>query len=83
MESNHFLILLEDAVSEANLQFKLPEEQEEFYAAMNGGEAFSALSGIQERLRIWRKHGHEFKTADEALDGMWQELHDQTEDLHF
>ena len=68
-------------MSKATLEFDLPEEREEFHRACAGGEAFSALEGISSQVRSWRKHGHSFKTADEALDAVWQYIIDETQGL--
>ena len=52
----------------AILEFNLPEEQEEFTQASTARSMFSVLWDFSQDLRSWLKHGHPFKTADEALE---------------
>ena len=60
----------------ATLEFNLPEEAAEFYLATNSAKLALEVSGIRERLRSWLKHGHEFKTPDDALIAVRNELLD-------
>lgn len=50
------------------LRFDLPEEEEEFQLAQTGGSWRACLDRIKEQLRSWTKYGHEFQTADQALE---------------
>lgn len=52
----------------ATLEFDLPQESVEHYEAVNGTAFRVALQGVDERLRMWLKHGHEFESADGALE---------------
>jgi hypothetical protein len=52
----------------AKLEYNLPEDQSQFDAACKAIDLRSAVSDFDHELRDWIKHGHNFKTADEALD---------------
>jgi hypothetical protein len=52
----------------AKLEYNLPEDQSLFDAACKATDLRSAVSDFDNELRDWIKHGHNFKTADEALD---------------
>lgn len=52
----------------ATLEYTLPEETHEFEIACNGGKYRAIVSEIKESLRTWKKHGHDFKDADHAVD---------------
>lgn len=54
----------------ATLEFNLPEEAHEFKVASNAANLEIAIVHIREQIRRWQKHGHEFKTPDEALEGV-------------
>lgn len=56
------------------LEFNLPEEEYEFQIASKANNAHWALRSIDERLRTWLKHGHQFKDADDAVRGIRDEL---------
>jgi hypothetical protein len=51
----------------AKLEYNLPEDQSQFDAACKAIDLRSAVSDFDNELRDWIKHGHNFKTADEAL----------------
>ena len=68
-------------MSKATLEFNLPEEQQDFYRASKGNEAFCALEDIRQPIRDWLKHGHDFKTADEALEAVFALYHEAVEGL--
>lgn len=61
----------------ATLNFKLPEETPEYKDAIHGGDWKSIVYEVSMFLRNKLKHGHEYKTADEALeavrDALWDE----------
>lgn len=40
-----------------------------------------ALLAIRERVRAWRKHGHDFKSADAALDEVYALIIDEMQGL--
>lgn len=48
--------------------FKLPEEESQFNDCRYGGKYKAALQEIDNTLRNYQKHGHKFKSADEAID---------------
>jgi hypothetical protein len=52
----------------AILEFDLPEEQLEFETANNAQNMKGLVWDFGEQLRGWDKHGHNFKTADDAVD---------------
>jgi hypothetical protein len=52
------------------LVFRLPEEKTEFDNASHGQEYAVACFEFDQTLRSWAKHGHTFKNADEAIDGI-------------
>ena len=54
----------------ALLVFKLPENQEEYFLAVNGGRYHAALWQIDQQCRSWLKHAHSFQTAEEALEAV-------------
>ena len=61
----------------ATLEFNLPEETTEYKRANQSQDMFAAIFHFSERLRSYRKYGHDFKTADEALDAINTLLHDE------
>ena len=52
----------------ATLEFTLPEENQEHRTALNGMNYRCALSKIREQIRQRLKHGHQLKSADDALE---------------
>lgn len=64
----------------ATLTFTLPNEEVEHHAAVHGMAYRNALSDIRQSIRGKMKHGHEFKTADEALEYVRQVVQDALED---
>ena len=56
----------------AKLEFTLPMESAEHHSALRGMEYRSALDSIRIELRGLTKHGHKFKSANEALEHMQQ-----------
>ena len=61
----------------ATLEFNLPEEREEYKRANQSQDMFTAIFDFSEKLRSYRKYGHDFKTADEALDAINVLLHEE------
>lgn len=53
----------------AILEFNLPEDADDFTLAKDGHGWYCAMFELDQWLRDRLKHGHEFKTADEALQG--------------
>lgn len=60
----------------ACLEFTLPEEATEHLWAVHAPQLAASLCDLDEALRTWLKHGHEFKTADEALQACRDHLMD-------
>ena len=58
----------------AKLEFKLPDDQYQFDLCRKAGELQDELNWIHTQVRSWRKHGHKFKDADEALDTIWDSM---------
>ena len=54
----------------ATLEFNLPEEECEHNDAINGQTWHCIVQSIDEHCRSWLKHGHSFKTADEAIQAV-------------
>ena len=52
----------------AKLAYKLPEEQDDFRLAIDGGKWYSVAWEIDQQLRTWLRHGHEFPDGDAALE---------------
>ena len=47
------------------------EEQDEFYRAVHATRMFTVMWELENTLRDWLKYeNHNFKTPDEALDGV-------------
>lgn len=65
----------------AIIEFNLPEEDRDFRLAANAGKVVGAIYDIREDMRIWLKHGHTFKTADEALEAVRKQLIDVLDQL--
>ena len=59
----------------AMLEFTLPEELAEHELAVHAGDYSAVLDGVTQRVRGWRKHGHGFVYPDEALDAIWELIH--------
>lgn len=60
----------------ATLEFSLPEEREEFRVASRAGEMALVVADLDMKLRGWLKHGHGFKTIEDALQEVRNELCD-------
>lgn len=65
----------------ATLTFTLPEETHEHRDALNGYQWRRSCECLRDQLRAWLKHGHTFKTPDEALEAVRTELNDLTSHL--
>ena len=64
---------------QAVLKFDLPDDREEFDLASHAVDWYSVVSSLDETLRSWIKYGHEFKSADEALEAARRALWDEIE----
>lgn len=58
----------------AILKFNLPEEQFEFKSAQRGGDYYAFLWELDQELRGYLKYGHTFKTPDEVIEKIREEL---------
>ncbi len=64
----------------ATLTFNLPEEQLEYRTAVHASDWKGVVWEVSMFLRNKLKHGHEFKTADEALEAVRDELWNECKD---
>ena len=60
----------------ATLTFNLPEDGEAFRAAPDAVETLAVIHDIDQTVRGCLKHGHEFKTPDEALEWVRKAFND-------
>ena len=51
----------------ATLEFNLPEDNEPFIQATHALDWALVCWDVEQALRLYCKHGHKFKTADEAI----------------
>ena len=56
----------------ATLEFNLPEDNYEFDLARKAPELLINLENIKRQIRTCRKHGHNYASADELLDDLWE-----------
>ena len=62
---------------EAILKFRLPEEAAEHLQALNGGKWAGVVWELDKSLRPGLKYGHDWKTADEALEAIRTKLREE------
>lgn len=60
----------------AILEFNLPEDIVEHHDALHGMDWKICLSDLDQELRNALRYGHQFKTADEAVDHFRTRLHE-------
>lgn len=65
----------------ANLQFDIPEEESGLRYALDGLSYAAAVTSTLAIIRSKLKHGHPFKTPDEALEFVRDYLADETANL--
>ncbi len=65
---------------EAILKFNLPEEKNEYDLTTRGVDWSLVSFDMDEILRGYLKHGHSFKSIDEAIQEIRNRLHDTLED---
>lgn len=63
-------------MSEIIMKFNLPEESDEFTMAHRGNEFYVALFAIDQACRGSLKYGHSFKTPDEVLEWVREQIPD-------
>ncbi len=61
-------------MSKAILKFKLPDEQEEFKDALNGGKYLSVIQDLDEFFRQEIKHGNESDEKKDAFEFVRKEI---------
>ena len=61
----------------AILEFNLPEDQRAFEMANQAPDMVAAIGHFEDKLRSYIKYGHEFKSADEALEAIRALLYDE------
>lgn len=66
----------------AVLEFNLPEEAIDHLLAIHGADYNVVCQDLDECLRDWLKHGHEFMTIEEALDSVRDKLRQLMDDKH-
>lgn len=59
------------------IEFNLPEEHDEFMLALHGGDWYGVVWGLWEHFlkRKIHKGEHNFKTAEEALEAVGDEIY--------
>lgn len=55
-----------------NFVFDLPEENQAFHKMTNALDTYDQVIGFFNILRNYKKHGHFFHSADEAIDYLYQ-----------
>lgn len=58
----------------AKLEFDLPEDQDAFTLAIGGRDFWTCLWDLDNESRNFLKYGHSFKSADEVLEWVRQEI---------
>ena len=61
----------------AILEFNLPEDQRKFEMANQAADMVAAIGHFEDGLRSYIKYGHEFKSANEALESIRALLHEE------
>ena len=62
-------------MSEVNIKFKLPEEENEFKLAQRGIDYFCVIQDTLRQIRAYLKHGHSFQSVEEALEEIQTQLY--------
>jgi len=60
----------------AKLEFDMPDDRNEHIIAVHAMDWALTVWDMSRELRDWLKHGHEFKTPDEALEAVQSKLFD-------
>jgi hypothetical protein len=61
----------------AILEFNLPEDRRDFEMANQAADMVAAIGHFEDMLRSYIKYGHNFKTANEALEAIRALLHEE------
>jgi hypothetical protein len=66
------------------IEFNLPEEEDELYLYMAGPRMYQVLWTLTEHFlrRKVNKGEHDYKTADEALQAVWDEIYKLLDDYN-
>ena len=65
---------------QAILKFNLPEDRDEYTASSHGMNYALTCWDIDQKLREWLKYGHQFESADEALERVREVFHEIMDD---
>lgn len=60
----------------AQLTYNLPDEKQDFTLASKAWEWADTLWQVDQKLRNYLKHGHDFKTTDEALEDIRNHIYE-------
>lgn len=63
----------------AILEFNLPEENYQHKAALQAADMKLIIYTLDNMLRGYLKYGHDFKTANEAIETVRKNLHEDLE----
>lgn len=55
----------------AILEYDVPEDEVELLAAVRAMDMISSIRDFYERLRVLKKHGHGFDSADSLLESLY------------
>jgi len=66
-------------MAKAILEFNLPEDRVEHEIAVHAMDFACVLSNLDDILRGCLKYGHEFQSADEALEEVRKDLREEME----
>jgi uncharacterized NAD(P)/FAD-binding protein YdhS len=59
----------------AIFEFNLPEDQKEYEVAQQANKMQSFLWEFSQQLREYQKYGHQFKDANDAVNGVREEFY--------
>lgn len=59
----------------AVFEFDLPADQREYEVMSQATKAQTFLWDFSQQLRAWYKYGHQFKDADDAVNGIREEFY--------
>ena len=68
-----------DSNMKATITFDLPDERQEHDMAIHGADYHAAIWELDQFLRDALKYGHQYKTADDALEAVRNRLHEELE----
>ena len=60
----------------AILSFELPENDYELRAAIDAVDHISSIRDFYERLKVLDKHGHNYKSTEEAISCLYSDYYD-------